>query len=36
MASLSLGPQLETNAISNSKVTKFLYQLKSTKAHGKN
>ena len=36
MASLSLSPQFETNAISNGKVIELLQQLKSAKAHGKN
>ena len=35
MASLSVSPQFETNAISNSKVIELLYQLKSAKAHGR-
>ena len=36
MASLSLYPQLETNLMSNRKVTELILQLKSAKAHGKN
>ena len=36
MASLSLYSQFQTNLMSNRKVIKFLLQLKSVKAHGKN
>ena len=36
MVSLSSYPQFETNLMSNRKVIKFLLQLKSAKAHGKN
>ena len=36
MASLSLSPQFETNAISNGKVVELLLRLKSAKARGKN
>ena len=36
MVSLSLGPQLETNLMSNRKVTELYSQLKSAKAHDKN
>ena len=36
MASLSLSPQFESNAISNGTVIELLEQLKRAKAHGKN
>ena len=36
MASLSLSPQSETNAISNGKVIERLEQLKSAQDHAKN
>ena len=36
MALPSLCPELETNLMSNRKVTELVLQLKSAKAHGKN